>query len=282
MPNELPPATPGLVGDVGERAVAVVLVEGVLQRRLRREEVGRAAVDHEDVHPAVVVVVEERHARPHGLGQVSVGRHRVVVHPGDAARRRRDFFEDRPDGAKRRARAPAGRQTPRGRPGRRAGGSRDATVRARSRQSAFHIAEEVQPARRPESTRSIYGSSALPPRRRGQASRPREGDWHPPIAGCQSPRISANMGGTRCGVLPRAPVAQCPLELGPRGLPRGGRRADRPPVRPPATAGTCRPGNRVRSRYPPHPRGHLLRVPRTEEGRGQLRSIAGRACSPAA
>ena len=52
-----------LLGDVGERAVAVVLVERVLERRLRLVEVGRAAVDQEDVHPAVVVVVEER-ARP--------------------------------------------------------------------------------------------------------------------------------------------------------------------------------------------------------------------------
>ena len=85
----------GLVGDVGERAVAVVLVERVLERRLRLVEVAGAAVDHEDVDPAVVVVVEERDARPHRLRQVAVRRHRVVVDPGDAARARGDLLEER-------------------------------------------------------------------------------------------------------------------------------------------------------------------------------------------
>ena len=86
----------GLVGDVGEGAVAVVLVERVLQRRLRLVEVARAAVDHEDVDPAVVVVVEERDAGPHRFRQVPVRGHRVFVDPRDAARARWNFLEQWP------------------------------------------------------------------------------------------------------------------------------------------------------------------------------------------
>ena len=53
-----------LLGHVGEGAVAVVAVERVAQGRPRREEVGPAAVHEVDVHPAVVVVVEEGAAGP--------------------------------------------------------------------------------------------------------------------------------------------------------------------------------------------------------------------------
>ena len=85
---------PSLFGDVGESAVVVVVVERVPQRLLWREEVGRAAVDDKDVHPAVVVVVEEGASRADRFGIVALVRLRVVVNPGDAACLGRDFLKD--------------------------------------------------------------------------------------------------------------------------------------------------------------------------------------------
>src|SRR5262245_27760023 len=85
----------GLVGHVGERPVAIVLVQRVLERRGRSIEVRLPAVDHEDVHPAVVVEIEERDARSHGLGQKPPGRNRVLMDPADAADARIDFLEQR-------------------------------------------------------------------------------------------------------------------------------------------------------------------------------------------
>ena len=90
---EGPAGDAGLLGDVGERAVAIVLVERVADRLLGLVEIARAAVDQVDVHPAVVVVVEEGAARSHGLRQVVFGRCGVVVDPANAAGLRRDLFE---------------------------------------------------------------------------------------------------------------------------------------------------------------------------------------------
>src|SRR5918999_279546 len=64
-----------LSGDVGERAVAVVMKK--IARRLAVPNFGieAAAVDEEDVEPAVVVVVEERDSAAHFLEQeLLVGR----------------------------------------------------------------------------------------------------------------------------------------------------------------------------------------------------------------
>src|SRR5262249_59412616 len=81
------------IGHVGERAVVVVVVKGVLERRGRRVEITGAAVDQVDVHPAVVVIVEEGASRAHGLRQVVSHRVSVVVRPGNAARLGGHFFE---------------------------------------------------------------------------------------------------------------------------------------------------------------------------------------------
>ena len=85
----------GPLGDVRERAVAVVLVERVFERLLRSIEVAGAAVDEVDVHPPVVVVIEERAARAQGFRQEARRRHRVLVDPADSARRGGNFFEER-------------------------------------------------------------------------------------------------------------------------------------------------------------------------------------------
>src|SRR5262249_43140269 len=85
----------GLVGDVAEGAIAVVLVEGVLQRLVRLVEICRAAVDQGDVGSTVVFEITEREAGPHRLPQGPGGRQRVLVHPPDAARLSWNLFEDR-------------------------------------------------------------------------------------------------------------------------------------------------------------------------------------------
>ena len=94
MPK-VPPGTPRLLGHVGEGAVAIVLVERVANRLRGLVEIARAAVHQVDVHPAVVVVIEEGAAGAHGLGQVVLGRCGVVVNPANAAGFRRDLLEER-------------------------------------------------------------------------------------------------------------------------------------------------------------------------------------------
>ena len=64
-----------LLRDVGKRAVAVVVKEIARRLTVADFRVEAAAVDEEDVEPAVVVVVEERDAAAHFLEQeLLVGR----------------------------------------------------------------------------------------------------------------------------------------------------------------------------------------------------------------
>ena len=74
----------GFFRHVGEGAVVVVAIQGVAKRFLGLEEIGRPAVDQEDVHPAVVIVVEEGAAGAHGFGEESGGGEGVFVGPGNA------------------------------------------------------------------------------------------------------------------------------------------------------------------------------------------------------
>ena len=71
---------------VGESSVAIVFVEGVAHGLRRLPEIAGTTVDEKDVHPAVVVEIEEGATRPKRLGQISAGRHGVLVHPGNPAR----------------------------------------------------------------------------------------------------------------------------------------------------------------------------------------------------
>ena len=74
----------GLRGHVVERAVAAV-AEQTVPRLSRDRRIGqRTAVDQEDVDPAVVVVVEEQPAGPHGFDQVLLGAGAVDVTEVDA------------------------------------------------------------------------------------------------------------------------------------------------------------------------------------------------------
>ena len=62
-------------GDVGEAAVAIIFVEGVADGLGggRRPKIAGAAVDEEDVHPAVVVEVEKCDAGAEGFGEIAAG-----------------------------------------------------------------------------------------------------------------------------------------------------------------------------------------------------------------
>ncbi len=59
---------PGLLGDIGEGAVAIVLVQPV--RRLRRIAVQSCARQQKDIHPAIVVVIDECAAAAVGFENV--------------------------------------------------------------------------------------------------------------------------------------------------------------------------------------------------------------------
>ena len=83
----------GLCGDVGEGAVTIVAIERVAQGRIRSEEIALAAVDQVDVHPPVVVVVEESASRAGSLRQESLRRLPVHMCPGDTADGMRNLFK---------------------------------------------------------------------------------------------------------------------------------------------------------------------------------------------
>lgn len=74
--DPLPPANQAdssLLGDVGERSVVVVAVE-MTGRFLSLEKAFQpAAVNHENVRPAVVVEVESGHAAARGFDNVALG-----------------------------------------------------------------------------------------------------------------------------------------------------------------------------------------------------------------
>ena len=83
----------GFFGDVGESSIAVILIECVAQRRIGIEEIAFAAVDEINVHPAVVVVVEEGAARACGFRKIVFRRTPVYVSPGNSGFCGRNFFE---------------------------------------------------------------------------------------------------------------------------------------------------------------------------------------------
>ena len=89
------PAHTGFFGDVGESAITIVLVEGVTDGLSRFPEIAGAAVDQENVHPAVVVEIKKGAAGAESFRQIAAGRHRILVHPLNAAGRGWNFDEER-------------------------------------------------------------------------------------------------------------------------------------------------------------------------------------------
>src|SRR6266540_4056116 len=74
----------GFLGYVCERAVAVVVIEGVPGRIAGCEKIRRATVNEIDIHPAIIVVIEEHAAGANRLRQIAVCGQGVVVHPIDS------------------------------------------------------------------------------------------------------------------------------------------------------------------------------------------------------
>src|SRR5206468_2381850 len=82
-----------LLRDVGKSSITVVLVECIAQRFGRVVEIGRAAIDQIEIHPAVVVVVQKRDTGTERLREEVLLRYGVLVDPSDAALRRRHLYE---------------------------------------------------------------------------------------------------------------------------------------------------------------------------------------------
>ena len=83
----------GFFGDIRERAVAIVAVEGVAERSGRSPKIAGATVDEVDVHPAVVVVIEEGAAGTGGFGEKFLGGMATGVDEIDAGSGFRNFGE---------------------------------------------------------------------------------------------------------------------------------------------------------------------------------------------
>src|SRR5882724_4543951 len=75
----------GLFGDVREGAVAVISIQSIPQRRIGSVKIALAAVDQIDVHPPVVVVIQERTASPRSFGQIFLGGLAIDVNPRNTA-----------------------------------------------------------------------------------------------------------------------------------------------------------------------------------------------------
>ena len=61
----------GLVRDICESPVVVIVIKRILERRGRRIEIGNSAIDEIDVHPPIIVIVKEGASRADCLRQVA-------------------------------------------------------------------------------------------------------------------------------------------------------------------------------------------------------------------
>ena len=84
---------PSFLSDISEAPIAIVAVERVTQRPRRIIEMTLAAVDQVDVHPTVVVEVEEVAAGSAGFRQMLFSRLACRVYPLNAAACWKNFLE---------------------------------------------------------------------------------------------------------------------------------------------------------------------------------------------
>jgi len=84
---EAPPGHSGFLCHIGEGAIPVIVIKRVSQRDFGLEELRFAAVYQIDVEPAVIVVIQEGAATVHGLRQIPLGRHAILVDPGNPGSR---------------------------------------------------------------------------------------------------------------------------------------------------------------------------------------------------
>src|SRR5207245_1828687 len=76
VPYRCPHAVPttsnlGFFGDVGKGSVSIVVIQCVFQRWIRVEKIAAAAVHQIDVHPAIIVIIQE--------GTASSGSFRKII-----------------------------------------------------------------------------------------------------------------------------------------------------------------------------------------------------------
>ena len=79
-PKEVRPE-PGFRGYIREGAIPIVAIEGRIERPFGMKKLGLSRIHEQNVHPTVVVVVENRDTRRNGLGQVPVIGAGVDVRP---------------------------------------------------------------------------------------------------------------------------------------------------------------------------------------------------------
>src|SRR5947208_1779654 len=81
------------VSYIREGSVTIVSVERIPQRRIGIVEITLTTIDQIDVHPAIIVIVQERATGPGGFRQVVFRRFARCVLPGDPTHRRRNLLE---------------------------------------------------------------------------------------------------------------------------------------------------------------------------------------------
>src|SRR5437867_9927040 len=85
----------GFFGDISECAVAIVFVKCIADRLCWGPEIARPAVHQVDIHPSVVVKVEESATWPQRLRKVAIVRHGILVDPLDTTRCGGSFAKQR-------------------------------------------------------------------------------------------------------------------------------------------------------------------------------------------
>lgn len=78
-------AQAGFLRDVRERPVPVVSVKSMGERLWRMKEVRFPGVHKKDIHPAILVVVEDGDPWRNRFGKRALFRMRVDMHPSDSA-----------------------------------------------------------------------------------------------------------------------------------------------------------------------------------------------------
>ena len=76
-------ANAGFIGDIGERSVAVIVVERAAQGMRRLINIGGGGLDEEEIHQAILIVVDPAHAGSHGFEVILFFRLRGILLEGD-------------------------------------------------------------------------------------------------------------------------------------------------------------------------------------------------------
>ena len=78
---------------VSKSSIVVITIEGILEGHSRSIKIRPATVDQIDVHPAIVVIIEEGATAPDSLRQVSLRGAGIIMNPFDTASAGRYLLE---------------------------------------------------------------------------------------------------------------------------------------------------------------------------------------------